>query len=193
MLPIRPPAGHRQFQHARGGRRRCGPYCRMMICEQKMQWVQLVWSGSPAGILGASWASCRQSSKAARHRRHLQEGKKKSPSDDQQALRGDRIGDDDAHQRPQEPLALDARSEYAAHAKGTIDPAVAAFHQLTTEHTLHNAIDAKCPSGGAINAWCGSKRQSQRHKTSGRRRRGLAPERGWQRRLLCRRQRSRSR
>ena len=66
---------------------------------------------------------------------------------DQQALRGDRIGDDDADQRSQEPLGLDAQSEYAAHANGTIDPTVAALHQLTTEQTLHNAIDAKCPSG----------------------------------------------
>ena len=52
---------------------------------------------------------------------------------DQQALRGDRIGDDDADQRSQEPFGLDARSEYAAHANGTIDPTAAALHQLTTE------------------------------------------------------------
>jgi hypothetical protein len=38
-------------------------------------------------------------------------------------LRGDRIGDDDADQRSQEPLGLDSQSEYAAHANGTIDPA----------------------------------------------------------------------
>ena len=66
---------------------------------------------------------------------------------DQQALCGDRICDDDACQRSQEPLGLGAQSEYAAHVNGTIDPAIAAFHQLTTEPTLHNAIDAKCPSG----------------------------------------------
>ena len=35
---------------------------------------------------------------------------------DQQALRSNRIGDDDADQRSQEPLGLDAQSEYAAHA-----------------------------------------------------------------------------
>ena len=71
---------------------------------------------------------------------------------DKQALRGDRIGDDDADQRSQEPLGLDAQSEYAAHANATISSAVAAFDQLMTEQTLHNAIDAKCPSAAAINA-----------------------------------------
>jgi len=73
--------------------------------------------------------------------------KREAAKCDQQALRGDRIGDDDADQRSQEPFGLDARSEYAAHANGTIDPTAAALHQLTTEQTLHNAIDAKCPSG----------------------------------------------
>jgi hypothetical protein len=48
-------------------------------------------------------------------------------------LRGDRIGDDDADQRSQEPLELDAQSEHAAHANGTTDPTAAALHQLTTE------------------------------------------------------------
>jgi hypothetical protein len=71
--------------------------------------------------------------------------------DDQQALRSNRIGDDDADQRSQEPLGLDAQSEYAAHTNATIGPAVAALHQLMTEQTLHNAIDAKCPSAAAIN------------------------------------------
>ena len=75
--------------------------------------------------------------------------KVKAANHDQQALRGDRICDDDAGQRSQEPLGLDAQSEYAAHANGTIDPAIAALHQLTTEQILHNAIDAKCPSGGS--------------------------------------------
>jgi hypothetical protein len=62
-------------------------------------------------------------------------------------LRGDRICDDDAHQRSQEPLGLDVQSEYAAHANGTIDPAATALRQATTERTLHNVIVAKCPSG----------------------------------------------
>ena len=75
---------------------------------------------------------------------------------DQQALRGDRICDDDAGQRSQKPLGLGAQSEYAAHDNGTIDPAIAALHQLTTEEILHNAIDVKCRPAGAINAWCGS-------------------------------------
>jgi len=75
---------------------------------------------------------------------------------DQQALRGDGICDDDAGQRSQEPLGLGAQSEYAAHDNGTIDPAIAALHQLTTEETLHNAIDVKCGPAGAINPWCGS-------------------------------------
>ena len=70
---------------------------------------------------------------------------------DQQALRCNRIGDDDADQRSQEPLGLDAQSEYTAHANATIRPAVAALHQLMTEQTLRNAIDAKCPSAAAIN------------------------------------------
>ena len=70
----------------------------------------------------------------------------------QQALRSDSVGDDDANQRSQEPLGLDAQSEYAAHAKGTIDPAAAALHQLTTEQTLHNAIDATFPPAMAIYA-----------------------------------------
>ena len=66
---------------------------------------------------------------------------------DQQALRGDRICDDDAGQRAQEPLGLGAQPEYAAHDNGTTDPAISTLHQLTTEQTLHNAIDAKCPPG----------------------------------------------
>ena len=64
---------------------------------------------------------------------------------DQQALRSNRVGDDDADQRSQEPLGLDAQFEYAAHANATNGPAVAALHQLMTEQTLHKAIDAKCP------------------------------------------------
>ena len=70
---------------------------------------------------------------------------------DQQALRSNRIGDDDADQRSHEPLGLDAQSEYAAHANATIGPAITALQQLMTEQTLHNAIDAKCPSAVAIN------------------------------------------
>jgi hypothetical protein len=66
---------------------------------------------------------------------------------DQQALRGDRIGDNDADQRSQKPLGLDGQSEYAAHGNATIDPPATALCQLTTEQTLHNAVDAKCPFG----------------------------------------------
>ncbi len=66
---------------------------------------------------------------------------------DQQALHSDRIGDDDADQRSQKPLGLDAQSEYAAHGNATIDPPAAALRELTTEQTLHNAVDAKCPFG----------------------------------------------
>ena len=77
---------------------------------------------------------------------------RKSAERNQQALRGDGIRDDDADQRSQEPLGLDVQSEYAAHAKGTIDPAAAALHQLTTEQTLHNAIDATFPPAMAIYA-----------------------------------------
>ena len=75
---------------------------------------------------------------------------------DQQTLRGDRIGNYDADQRSQEPFGLYAQSEYAAHANAHIDRAAAALHQLTTDQTLHNAIDAKCRPAGTINAWCGS-------------------------------------
>ncbi len=66
---------------------------------------------------------------------------------DQQALHSDRIGDDDADPRSQKPLGLDAQSEYAAHGNATIDPPATALCQLTTEQTLHNAVDAKCPFG----------------------------------------------
>lgn len=41
---------------------------------------------------------------------------RKSAQPNQQALHGDRIGDSDAYQRSQEPLRLDAQSEFAAHA-----------------------------------------------------------------------------
>jgi hypothetical protein len=74
-------------------------------------------------------------------------GRGEAANRDQQALRSDRIGDDDADQRSQKPLGLDAQFECAAHANGAIDPAIAAFHQLTTEQTFHNAVDAKCPFG----------------------------------------------
>jgi hypothetical protein len=93
--------------------------------------------------------------------------KVKAANCDQQALRGDRICDDDASERPQEPLGSDTRSEYAAHANGTVDPDAATLHNFTTEQTLNNAIAAKYPSGRSDLRimWLGS--DTQRRKTVG--------------------------
>ena len=147
MLPIRHPRGIDSFNmHAvEGDGRR--PDCRMMRsgkAEDAMGAVGMVGIAGRQfrrvlGIVQTKLESRRVIADICR--------KGEVAKCDQQALRGDRIGDDDADQRSQEPLGLDAQSEYAAHANGTIDPAAAAFHQLTTEQTLHNAIDAKCPSG----------------------------------------------
>ena len=85
--------------------------------------------------------------KPVRYRQHLHEGKSRQPRSTGFARRShmrQRSG-----QRSRRTTGLNAQSEYAAHANGTIDPAIAALHQLTTEQILHNAIDAKCPSGGS--------------------------------------------
>jgi hypothetical protein len=87
---------------------------------------------------------------------------------DQQALRGDRIGDDDADQRSQEPLGLDAQSEYATHANGTIDPAAAALISLRQSRLYTTLSRQNARSAGAINAWCGSEATPPHHKIVGR-------------------------
>ena len=86
---------------------------------------------------------------------------------DQQALRGDRIGDDDADQRSQEPLGLDAQSEYAAHANALSirpQPHFISLRQIRryTTRSTQNTLPA-----GAINAWCGSKATLSRSQNSG--------------------------
>ena len=99
----------REFQRPREeDEGRCPTARRMRTAKQKMQWVQLVWSGLPAGSsdagLGIPCASCRQISKPARHRRHLQGGKSRQVR--WTSLRGDRIGDDNANQRSRTRLDL---------------------------------------------------------------------------------------
>ena len=149
MLPIRHPRGIDSFNmHAvEGDGRR--PDCRMMRsgkAEDAMRAAGMV------GIAGRQFRRVLGIVQTKLESRRVIANictKVEAANRDQQALRGDRICDDDAGQRSQEPLGLDAQSEYAAHANGTIDPAIAALHQLTTEQILHNAIDAKCPSGGS--------------------------------------------
>ena len=144
-----PPAGHQRFQHARGGRRRATPRLPHDAIRQSRRCNACCRYGRDCPpAVPACPAHGAQSSKARCVIANICT-KVKAANRDQQALRGDRICDDDAGQRSQEPLGLNAQFEYAAHANGTIDPAIAALHQLTTEQILHNAIDAKCPSGGS--------------------------------------------
>jgi hypothetical protein len=167
VLPIRHPRGIDSFNmHAMEGDGR-RPDCRMMRSGKAEDAMGV------AGMIGIAGRQLRRVlgivQTKLESRRVIADicRKGEAAKCDQQALRGDRIGDDDADQRSQEPLEVDARSEYAAHANGTIDPTAAALHQLTTEQTLHNAIEAKCRPAGAINAWCGSEATPQRQKTVG--------------------------
>ncbi len=149
MLPIFHPRGINRFhmQTVEGAGRR--PDCRMMrsgkaedtMCAAGMVGIAGREFGLVLGIVQTKFESRRVIANICM--------KVEAANCDQQALRGDRICDDDAGQRAQEPLGLGAQPEYAAHDNGTIDPAIAELHQLTTEQTLHNAIDAKRPSGGS--------------------------------------------
>ncbi len=156
VLPVRQPRGiNRLNMHAvEGDRRR--PDCRVMRSGKAEDAVR------GAGMVGIAGRQSRrvlgivQTKLESWHVSANIFTNVEATNCDQQALRGDGICDDDAGQRSQEPLGLGAQSEHAAHDNGTIDPAIAALHQLTTEETLHNAIDVKCRPTGAIKALCGS-------------------------------------
>jgi hypothetical protein len=149
VLPIRYPRGINSFNmHAVDGDGR-RPDCRMMRSGQAEDAMR---AAGMVGIAGRQFRRVLGVVQTKLESRRVIANictKVQAANCDQQALRGDRICDHDAGQRSQEPLGLGAQSEYAAHDNGTIDPAIAALHQLTTEQILHNAIDAKCPSGGS--------------------------------------------
>ena len=95
---------------------------------------------------------------------------------DQQALRGDRICDDDEGQRSQEPLGLNAQSEYTAHVNGPIDPAATAFISLRQSRHYTTLSTQNPVRPERLTHRVARERHSQRHKTVGRRRKRPPPE-----------------
>lgn len=161
LLPIRHPRGIDTFNmHAaeRDGRR---PDCSMMRSGKAEDAMS---AGGMVGIAGRQlWHVLGIVQTKVESRRVITDicRKGEAAKRDQQALRGDRIGDGDADQRSQEPPGLDAEFEYAAHAKGTIGPTELSirpqphFISLRQSRFCTTLSTQNAHSGGAINAWCG--------------------------------------
>lgn len=164
MLPIRHPRGISSFNtHAvEGDGRR--PDCRMMrsgkaedaMCAAGMVGIAGRQFGLVLGIVQTKFESRRVIANICT--------RVEAANCDKQALRGDRICDDDAGQRSQEPRGFGAQSEYAAHDNGTIvrpQPHCISLRQSKLYTTL-SAQNDRPPE--RLTHGVARKRHSQRHR-----------------------------